>query len=520
MSAQSSACVMCFFGIASSITGTQRRRLRKTSTFSDSKTMSAGSRFAAISQNTQYWFIDASDLQRDTVLRGLSGESNVGSDLDAKHPRDGRSAPIALIEPFRGLRYDPTRVDPDAVISPPYDVVSDDDVRALLARSPHAVAHIEMRPPGTEQHDYAQAAAALQQWRDEGVMRREDEPVYYLYEQRYTLQGAVQARRCLFARLELRAPEEGVVRFHESTMTGPLDDRLRLLRATETNVSPILAMFEDPQRVASAIFERVAEGEPVFEATDGIGDVHRLWVIDDAEAIDALTAAVAASDVTIADGHHRTQTALNYQREQGTEASSRILVGLITTDDPGLVILPAHRLVKVDRLPEDFVDRLSEHFKLDDITPRSWDGTAVYRLWGRVQANAKGPFTIGILGIENQRLHVATARSRQAIDALLPSQWSPAMRSVDVPVLTEAVLGPLLGVDQAVLTDGERVAFTEDIEHAWSETERGRYDLGFLVNPVRIEQVLAVADAGELLPQKSTYFYPKLATGMVLNPLH
>jgi uncharacterized protein (DUF1015 family) len=426
---------------------------------------------------------------------------------------------MALIEPFRGLRYDPTRVDPDAVIAPPYDVVSDDDVRALLARSPHGVAHIEMRPPGAQPTDYAEAAAALRQWQDEGVMRRDQQPVYYLYEQRYTVEGAVHARRCFFARLELRAPEEGIVRFHESTMTGPLDDRLRLLRATETNVSPVFAMFEDTQRAASTVFERVAEGEAAFEATDGIGDVHRLWVIDDADAIDTLTAAVAASDVTIADGHHRTQTALNYQQEVGTAASSRMLVGLIPTDDPGLSILPAHRLVKVDRLPKDFVDRLSEHFELDDITPKSWDGTAIYRLWGRVQANANGPFTIGILGIENQRLHVATARSRQALDALLPSQWSPALRAVDMPVLTEAVLAPLLGIDQSVLTDGERVVFTESVEHAWSETEQGHYGLGFLVNPVRIEQVLAVADAGEVLPQKSTYFYPKLATGMVLNPL-
>ncbi len=452
-------------------------------------------------------------------MQGLSRESNVGSASDAKPPRSGRSAPIALIEPFRGLRYDPTRVDPDAVIAPPYDVVSDDDVRALLARSPHAIAHIEMRPPGTEQAGYEQAAAALTLWQAEGVMLRDDQPVYYLYEQRYTLQGAVQTRRCLFARLELRAPQDGVVRMHESTMTGPLNDRLRLMRATEMNVSPILAMFEDPQRVAKAVFDRVAERDPAFAATDGIGDGHRLWVIDDAEAIGALTAAVAASNVTIADGHHRYQTALNYQAEQGTAASSRILVGLIPTDDPGLAILPTHRLVKVDRLPEDFVDRLSEHFDLDDITPKSWDGTAVYRLWGRVQANTKGPFTIGILGIENQRLHVATARSQRALDALLPADWSPALRSVDVPVLTETVLRPLLGIDQAVLTGGERVAFTEEIERAWSETERGRYHLGFLVNPVRIEQVLAVADAGEVLPQKSTYFYPKLATGMVLNPL-
>ncbi len=404
------------------------------------------------------------------------------------------------------------------MIAPPYDVVGDDDVRALLDRSPYNVAHIEMRQPDAEDEHYEQAAEALRRWQDEGVLRRDDGPAYYLYEQRFALQGAARTRRCFFVRLRLD-PDGRDVRMHESTMTGPLDDRLRLLRATETNISPIFAMFEDPDGRARAALERSAEAAPAFEAEDGIGDQHRLWVIDDGETQQELTAAVAASHVTIADGHHRYQTALNYLADRPSEEAQWMLAGLIPADDPGLEILPNHRLVKAEPLRGDFLERLSELFEPDDITPKSWDGTAVHRLWGRVQANALGPTTFGILGIEHQRLHVATARSRSAIDRAMPERWSPALRSLDVAVLTETVLRPLLDIDQAALTAGDRVAFTEDVEEAWSLTERGRYRLAFLTNPVRVEQVLAVADAGEVLPQKATFFYPKLATGMVLNPL-
>ena len=410
-------------------------------------------------------------------------------------------------------------MDPDAVIAPPYDVVTDEGVQALLSKSQYSIAHIEMRQPAAGNEHYTNADAALQRWQDEGVMLRDKKPAYYLYEQRFTVQGALRTRRCFFARLEVSPPEAGRVLHHESTMTGPLDDRLRLLRATETNVSPILAMFEDPSGRVRELLAGHAEATPDFEATDDHDDRHRLWVLRDGETINALTAAVDASAVTIADGHHRYQTALNYQSEHPSVDADWMLAGLIPADDPGLIILPVHRLVKINRLPEDFMERLSVLYEPDDITPKSWDGTAIYRLWGRVQANAMGPATFGILGIENQRLHVATGRSTAAIDRAMPADWSSALRSVDAVVLTETMLRPLLGIDQEALVAGDRVVFTEDVQDAWSQTESGRYSLAFLVNPVRIEEVLAVANAGEVLPQKSTYFYPKLATGLVLNPL-
>jgi uncharacterized protein (DUF1015 family) len=380
------------------------------------------------------------------------------------------------------------------VLAPPFDVVSEDEVRALHERSPYNVAHIESsRGPAEER--FAAAGRALQAWQAAGVLRRDEHASYYAYEQRFSVQGAMRTRRGFFARVRLHPPEDRIVRPHESTMLGPREERLALMHATNANVSPIFGMFRLK------------------------GDRHRLWVLSAAAEVDALTSTLAASDVTIADGHHRYATALAYHAARGDEASGWILMGLVAQDDPGLAILPIHRLVKLNERPRDLLERLSELFVLDDITPKSWDGTAIHRLWGRVQANAGGLPTFGMLGAEEQHLHVLTARSHDAIDRAMPHAWSPAARGLDVSVLTETILKPVLGLTEADLESGERVRYTEEVEEAWRLTETGHNVLGFLVNPTRVEQVLAVADAGELMPRKATFFYPKLGTGLVLNLL-
>lgn len=404
------------------------------------------------------------------------------------------------------------------MLAPPFDVVSEDEVRALHGRSPYNIAHIESSR-GAAGERFAAAARSLAEWQAAGVLRRDERPSYYAYEQRFAVQGAVRTRRGFFARVRLHPPEDRVIRPHESTMLGPREERLALMRATGANVSPVFGMFRDPSKTAGGVLARAAARSPDFEATDLEGDRHRLWVLDAAPEVEALTTTLAASDVTIADGHHRYATALAYHAERGDEASAWLLMGLVADDDPGLAILPIHRLMKLDERPRDLLERLSELYVLDDITPKSWDGTAIHRLWGRVQANAGGLPTFGMLGAEEQHLHVLTARSHEAIDRAMPQDWSAASRGLDVSVLTETILKPVLGLTEADLESGERVRYTEEVEEAWRLAETGHNVLGFLVNPTRVEQVLAVADAGELMPRKATFFYPKLGTGLVLNLL-
>ncbi|MGE0227406.1 MAG: DUF1015 domain-containing protein [Dehalococcoidia bacterium] len=424
------------------------------------------------------------------------------------------------IRPFQGLRYNLAMTAPADVIAPPYDVVGGDDVRALKARSPSNIAHVESCDSSEE--GYADAASLLEAWQRDGTLRRDERASLYVYEQSFDVQGNTRVRRSFFARMRIHPHEDGIVRPHEATMTAAKEDRLRLLRATRTNVSPIFAMFEDSAGKARAVLDDTARTAPAFEARDGRDELHRLWPLVDADSIATLVDALASSTVTIADGHHRYQTALDYLQERTTsgdavEGDHYILAGLIPVDDPGLVVLPIHRLVRADSVPADVLARLSDLYEVQRLD-LPWSAEGASMLWERVAREASSGVTFGAIGLEPQAFHLVSARTEEGIQHTMPSSWSAASRSLHVLVLNETILQPVLHVDAAKRASGA-VGFTEDEVEAWREVDSGAYGAAFLVDHVHVEQIVAVADAGEVLPQKSTYFYPKLATGMVLNPL-
>ena len=431
------------------------------------------------------------------------------------------------IRPFRALRYDARRVAPDDVIAPPYDVVGADAVAALHARSPYNAAHLE-NPAGTGDERFTGAKRTLDAWLKDGALVRDARPALYVYEQRAKIEGRWVSRRCVFARTRLHRPEEGIVRPHEMTLSGPREERLRLIRATRTNLSPIFATFLDPSHAARDLIVAVAQQVPDFEAHDRLGDRHRLWVVTDRARIETLTGALAASNITIADGHHRTHTALDYRDEcaqragkkwTGNEPENFALMGLIPEDDPGLVILPIHRLIHDAELPERFIDRLSALYRVE-VLSTSGGAEAVADAWARVQANAYSPTAFTILGVDGPHsVHLAVARSQEAIDAAMPQRLSLASKRLDAVVLTETILAPIFGIDRAALAAGQRVTFTESVDEAREAIEASACRVAFLINATRVEQVTSVADAGEVMPQKSTFFYPKLATGLVFNSL-
>lgn len=408
-------------------------------------------------------------------------------------------------------------------------MVSPRQVATLIARSPHNIAHVESCP-GDEETRYAAAAALLEQWEQDGLLRRDESPAYYVYEQRAMVLGERVVRRSFFARMRLYPPQDSPadnpVRPHEATMAGPRAERLNLQRATAANISPIMVMFADRAGEARGVLAEVTAEAPDFQATDAAGNEHRLWVCTDVARGARLHAAVAASHVTIADGHHRYATALSYLAERGgahlaPEAAERwVLAGLVAEEEPGLVVLSNHRLIRGD-VPADLLDRLAERYTVEELSPPAAGPEGVLELWRRVDAGARGLATFGLIGAGGRDgaplLHLLTARSQAAIEEAMPAHRSPVSGMLDVLVLTDTILTPLLSIDEQALTAGERVAFTEDVRRAWEAVEGGEYQLALLVNPTRVEQIVAVADAGELLPQKATFFYPKLATGMVIN---
>ncbi len=395
---------------------------------------------------------------------------------------------MAVVNPFSGLRYARDRIGSVRdVLSPPYDVISPAQQEALYARSPWNVVRLILP---RESDRGAAAAKALKHWIESGVLVQDAEPALYFYSQQYTLaDGSTHVRDGILCRLGLEEFSSGVVRPHERTFPGPKADRLALLRATGAYLSPIFGLFSRPG-------ERLRDvagvgGAPDVEATMDDGLVNRLWRVTDPAAIARVQAALANETIYIADGHHRYETALNWRREGGGHGS--VLAFLSNMDEEGLVVLPTHRLIEV-RLPMSgaaLVAKLGETFTVEPL-----GASAPTRPSGAID-----------LVLPDRRVRLRPTAAATALLANLPE----AVRTLDVAVLHGAILGPVLGV-----TPGD-LAFTHDDDEAIAAVAHGSAHAAFLLNPPSVAEVRAVCLAGELMPEKSTYFYPKLADGLVFD---
>ena len=422
---------------------------------------------------------------------------------------------MAQFLPFRGLRYAP-QTDLSAVICPPYDVIKGERRAQLLAQNPHNIVAIELAAPYGEAasaEQYQGCADLLKQWTSEGILARDDSS-YYLYEQEFALPGTAQTvkRRGVIGALTLEEFGEGV-QPHEHTLSGPKADRLELLRATRTNISPIFGLFADDDAWVELLLESVAVTAPHAVATDGDGTVHRLWKITDDETVNGIEAGFANENILIADGHHRYETALNYLREErekagdnwtGAEAANSVMMMCVSMADSGLVVLPTHRLVRniepsvIAHLPESLAQRF-------DVT-RIEGGAAAL---AKALSDADGPTIIGLhLPGQSYLLMPRESQNLGALDAL------------DVSVLHRQILESELAIDADKLAAGDHVAYTIHAAEAIEKVENGAAQAAFLLRATPAKQVAQVAASGEKMPQKSTYFYPKLATGLVLRPLN
>ncbi len=432
---------------------------------------------------------------------------------------------MAEVRPFRGLRYRPDVVgDLGSVLAPPFDVIDAAEQVKLHRRSPYNIVRLELgevRPDdGPQDNRYTRAAATLSEWLRSGVLVRDERPALYVYVQEFESGGRRLRRTTLFARLRLEPWEAGVVRPHEETMAAPKQDRLQLMRHLRANVSPVFMLYRDPERRVRRLLS--ADGVALAEAETPDGQRHSLSALTDSAALDAVSSALADEPFYIADGHHRYETALAYRDERraqagewsGDEPENFAFVGLTAVEDPGLALLPIHRLVRPPSIPQDLIQRLERLFNIAEVVHESGDGAHVSHLVTRLADEGASGTAIGALGLEQGRLHLLTPKDPAAARSLMP-RHSQAWQELDVNVLEYALLGEIVGLT------GEApgaIDFTEDPERASREVEAGRWPLAFLLNGTGVDQVLAVADAGERMPRKSTFFDPKLGTGLVLNP--
>ncbi|HEY8582354.1 MAG TPA: DUF1015 domain-containing protein [Capillimicrobium sp.] len=415
---------------------------------------------------------------------------------------------MAEIQPLRALRYEPAVAGAlQSLVAPPYDVI-DAPLRAeLAARSPHNVVAIDL-PEGDD--PYATAAQTLQRWRDEGAVVEDDAPAIWALRQDYTgPDGRALTRQGFLCRVRVTEYGPGRIRPHERTHPGPKEDRLRLTRATQANLSPIFSLYSDPEQAAWAALEPHTAGDPWGDATDDEGTRNRLWRVGDAAAIAAVQAATADAELLIADGHHRYETARAYADEVGGEGDHRyVLMCLVALQDPGLTVFPTHRLVSettpaqqealAQALKRDFVIEL-----VDELDAGDPDGSPL-RL-GYVDAHFGQPLRL-------------TLRDQAIADAALAGQPEP-YRRLDAAVLEALLLkGPLELTDDDI-SHLHRFGYARTAEQARELVASGAFDLAFVLRATPVEQVREVAESGVSMPPKSTYFFPKLPTGLLFNPL-
>ena len=416
---------------------------------------------------------------------------------------------MADVEPLRALHYDLNRTGGlQDVVAPPYDVIGPEQRAELEARSPYNVVRIDL-PVGDD--PYQIAAQQLEGWRAQSVIVRDEEPALWVLEQDYTgPDGNARRRRGFLARVRVEEYGPGRIRPHERTHPGPREDRLRLTRATKTNLSPIFSLFDDPAGTATAALERSTTPEPWGQATDDDGTVTRMWRVTDSGAIAAITGAAAPAELLIADGHHRYETMQAYADEVGGEGEHRYtLMCLVAMEDPGLTVLPTHRLVGgLDERRRRALERaLEQDFQiapvpLEQIAPPP----------------GEGPLQMGYIDRERQQALRLTLKDQALADAALDAN-TPAYRRLDTAVLEVLLLKRALGLSDEDIAHLNGLFYARDADEAVESVRSGRYDAAFLMRPTPVGLVRDVAAGGENMPPKSTNFFPKLLTGLLFNPL-
>ena len=418
---------------------------------------------------------------------------------------------MAEIEPLRTLRYEPRVVGSlDAVTAPPYDVIDEAQRAALAEKSPFNVVEIDL-PRANGGDPYLHAQTTLEAWRQQGVLVREREPAIWALTQDYSgPDGRSRTRHGFLCRVRVEDYGPGRIRPHERTHPGPKEDRLRLTRATRANLSPIFSLFPDPEQEAWHALEPFTEAEPFGSVTDADGTVNRLWRVSDADAIASVQATLADRELLIADGHHRYETARVYAEEIGGEGEHRyVLMFLCSLSDPGLTIFATHRLLT------DLTDE--KRAALTETLARDFDMAPLDA--GELEPGPDEPgIALGYLDRFDNQPKRLTLKEQSIADAALGDKPEP-YRRLDTAVLEALVLKGALGMSEDDISHFNGLNYSKDTSDARAAVADGRADAAFFMRPTPVEQVREVAEAGESMPPKSTFFFPKIPTGLVFNPL-
>lgn len=435
---------------------------------------------------------------------------------------------MADVQPLQGIRYNSEVVgDLSQIICPPYDVISEQAQATYYARNPYNIIRLEL---GMDDKDdtslnnrYTRAAATFATWRLNSILQQETTPCYYLYQQQFAHDSKMYTRTSLLARVRLEPWATHIVLPHEHTLAKPKDDRLKLFRACVTNLSPIMSLYEDPQGRLRKLLSPYAETAEV-QITDEMNELHCLHRIVDEKQIALIQNFFIERQLYIADGHHRYETALNYREEvlamhrklDPKDAANFVLMALIDIDDPGMLVLPTHRLL-FGMHQEAFQKLTSQHLA---------QYFTVYELEGAEAPNDALLEKLALLGESQPSFALSTAQQTWLLSLndtgkarMRESGHSSAWNDLDAAIAHTLILEEILGLSAEDMTAGTHIRYTRDAQKALEAVQTNEAQVALILNATRVRQICDVAMADDRMPQKSTYFYPKLVTGLVMNPL-
>ncbi|MFN3532106.1 MAG: DUF1015 domain-containing protein [Candidatus Brocadia sp.] len=436
---------------------------------------------------------------------------------------------MAIIKPFRGLRYNQDIIrDISSVVTPPYDVISPQDQERYYQIHPNNIIRLDLGkdfPGDTEENNkYTRAAEFLKSWREKGILKQEDAPAIYIYDQEFLSGNRWLVRRGFIALVKLEPFDKGSIYPHEQTLPGPKADRLKLTQSCRANLSSIFALFPDENNAIDTYLSTTAVTKPEVDFVDDAGVKNKLWVIKQKQTIDKLVTLMKEKPLFIADGHHRYETALVYKEQMHKESgrpgddlpSDYVMMVCVSMNNNGLKILPAHRVIRniKDYRFDLILQSIRESFKVEPLGK----GCRVENFMSSLNDETKGHAFIMYVGQEDAyyKLRLSNEKLLDMVFANNHPEW----KHLDAGILHGMIIDKILGINSNDVTLKDYVKYVKDEAEAVSLVQSGQYQLAFFLNPTRIEQVREIAMARKVMPPKSTYFYPKIITGIVINSLN
>ncbi|MBT7696199.1 MAG: DUF1015 domain-containing protein [Desulfobacterales bacterium] len=440
---------------------------------------------------------------------------------------------MAEVVPFKGILYNPEKISNLAdVVAPPYDVISQEEHKALHNRHPNNIVRLilgeKTEEDTKENNPHTRAAGYFNDWISEDILSRDDSNAFYLTSVEFELEKKKVTRFGLIALVGIVPFDEGIVLPHEKTFSKVKSERLELFKICKANFSPIFSLYSDTGNILKTLIDSISGQQPDMDIESDKGEKHMMWRISDPDVRDFVSNAMENKKLYIADGHHRYETSLNYRKFLSEtdpafneeHPANYVMMYLCSMEDPGMVVLPAHRMLHdiPDSKLEMFIENAKEYFDISEISlidmgPEKARSDFISSLRSNSDKN-----TIGVY-IKNRKIFYIISLKPGIMEMKYADEMPESLLMLDVTVLTRLCMMDILGFDQAMLDNEKLISYSSVDSHAIDAVDSGKCDIAFILNSTKIEQVKNIAEQGQVMPRKTTYFYPKAITGQVMNTL-